>query len=327
MKPAWPSYERIERVRRQGVAENDLRTLPTARNTPSGEMRAGVDGQGRSVLVIPAEHLRGNRLLWETNGISIESHQAEGRLILRHQSNETSHQFALLCDDLIDALSELAVAREIEECVMSTVEAWADLFRRVSGELSRSSVLGLAAELLVLRSVAHQAGHAEALEAWTGPSRARHDFQGPGGAVEVKATSANEGFRVTFHGLRQLELPGEGDLYVLVRQFEPSPTGPDTLATIVASLPSELRMAPALTQALLAAGCEGGEPSAANAHTFHVREERLIAVDAEFPRITVAGLERAEWADSLVGVRYQADLARLTQSEASAATVLGLVGQ
>ncbi|OLT31035.1 hypothetical protein BJF82_02475 [Kytococcus sp. CUA-901] len=83
-------------------------------------MRAGVDGQGRSVLVIPAEHLRGNRLLWETNGISIESHQAEGRLILRHQSNETSHQFALLCDDLIDALSELTVAREIEECVMST---------------------------------------------------------------------------------------------------------------------------------------------------------------------------------------------------------------
>ena len=76
--------------------------------------------------------------------------------------------------------------------------------------LTREEQLGLFAELWFLHVWLYpRIGPAAAVQRWRGPFAARHDFEWPGRAVEVKGTTSQRGRVHTINGLDQLK-PAEG---------------------------------------------------------------------------------------------------------------------
>jgi hypothetical protein len=106
---------------------------------------------------------------------------------------------------ITDATSEATAGAALLR-VARRVASWARFFdARGSEGLGRSAQLGLLGELLCLERLGALLSPQWAVNAWTGPTGTPHDFQAPGGAVEVKLTTSAspERFRITSE--RQLD--------------------------------------------------------------------------------------------------------------------------
>lgn len=193
---------------------------------------------------------------------------------------------ARLLDDCISAASAPAALLEVSR----RVAAWARFFdaRGMEG-LDRSRQLGLIGELLCLERLATMVGTDRALRSWTGPSGTPHDFQGEGGAVEVKlsTTSAPERFRISSE--RQLDdsvVPWLGLFAVLAQEVR---AGGETLDTLVDRVRQRVQSEapgamPVLEQGLLDSGYADSDRSLYSCRV-KVRESEFLHVCGDFPRI------------------------------------------
>lgn len=131
---------------------------------------------------------------------------------------------------LVDEVLELVTQAEESRCateVLAYVRACMGFWSRSESALSKEAAAGLYAELHVLQHVLLPAmAVAEALQQWTGPSGAPHDFQFAGGAIEVKSWRGKGAPAPTISSELQLSIPQGGDLRLHVVSVDQRVEGP-----------------------------------------------------------------------------------------------------
>jgi hypothetical protein len=173
--------------------------------------------------------------------------------------------------------------------------------------LSQSVLAGLLSELHVLESLATKSP-VKALQAWTGPSGTRFDFNGPRTSIEAKATTTRERFLVEIHGAFQLQIPREQDLYLYAEQLEPSPRGDDSVPNAVARLREAGVAAHGLLSRLSDIGYLPVDEPAYEKVRFDLVGYRILRVDDTFPRIVPETLKDPSCLEHITRIRYTLDL-------------------
>lgn len=122
--------------------------------------------------------------------------------------------YRALVNDLMSAVSVASDSAAAVATFVQRLVRWASLMDSASPVgLSPFERRGLVGELIVLRRLLDAGVASQAvLSAWTGPYRANQDFQMPGLAIEVKATSAKMPQRIVVSNERELDDTGVGAL-------------------------------------------------------------------------------------------------------------------
>ncbi|MHB8430068.1 MAG: PD-(D/E)XK motif protein [Acidimicrobiales bacterium] len=216
------------------------------------------------------------------------------------------HGFCLSVADRIQ-LDGLDANAAVNECVAR----WKDLLRQVT-LLSPEMQLGLIGELWLLGHLMALLGPADALSAWTGPTRAAHDFRFGRFEIEVKTTRGEHRVHVISSDTQLVASQG-CTLYLLSLQF--TVAGADageSLASRVIALRDQLqqRSLVQVFDAVLAADY-GLDPSDLGQYSaaFKLRTPPyLVPVDAEFPRVVLADLVDGNSAARISDLRYRVDV-------------------
>jgi hypothetical protein len=201
--------------------------------------------------------------------------------------------FGVLADNIVNHV----LARRQQETALAvfiaSLQQWKRFFDTAGPEgLSEERLLGLLAELQFLQDFAirHTSTAIAALSGWVGPEPLSKDFEYPGCAVEVKATSSREPVKVWINGERQLNDRGVGSLFLYVLMTERAAAG----GTTVSELVQEIRMllpegSPArltFEEKLLGYGYHDMYRARYDAFRVIIHGYRLFHVRAGFPRLT-----------------------------------------
>lgn len=217
-------------------------------------------------------------------------------------------QFAYMVDDLMANLGR-DPGEKVGWICLQVLDKWRDLLGdRLETLLPVESQIGLIGELHVLERLLSQ-DQSLAMRAWSGPSMARHDFQGSSAAVEVKATISRDNFNVNIHGWYQLAQPKVGPLFLYVERLERVVEGQgESLSEVVTRLLDSMAGRAELLGRLKEAGYDHGDSSAYNAFRYAVLARRCYEVGADFPRLTREALLHPEVADVIGSLRYVVDV-------------------
>lgn len=106
---------------------------------------------------------------------------------LEHQ--KFSSIFAVLCNDLIDVISQVLDERDLLKKVSVRLDYWCDFLRNSQKDvLSKEELIGLIGELIILKSMLSYKPNTDVFKIWNGPKRATHDFTNGLFSIEAKAS-------------------------------------------------------------------------------------------------------------------------------------------
>ena len=315
----------------------ESRTVDVGRHPPWTEMRSFVDADTPSVHVIDGDPKltftlpgRGEamNLLVPLGGdppslppleeISVDRVDTPDGPHLRLHTASTPlfplfYEFALLVADRTQ--SGVLAGQAVQEAF----SRWRRLIQAAS-MLSTERQTGLYGELLLLRRLERTLG-AAALDAWTGPSKAAHDFRLGDFELEAKATRGERRVH-TINGLAQLEPSPGCRLFVVSIQLTAAGAGGESLADLISGLRdrfTERGVGDEFSQSIEVSGISTGLER-------HYRESlkkrthmALVEVDENLPRITVAdvaAIGRPEMS-RISDVRFRLDLTGLGSVDGS----------
>lgn len=146
--------------------------------------------------------------------------------------------FVALAEDVSSAAAGAATHAGAVDAWVARLRRWQRLLDRIPRDgLSVEVQRGLYAELWVLRDiVAPAVGTLSAVEGWTGPEPALHDFQLPGAAIEVKSTAGAQHQVLRISSERQLDETGADSLYLAHLSVDARQGGGETLPEMVDSV-------------------------------------------------------------------------------------------
>jgi Putative PD-(D/E)XK family member, (DUF4420) len=122
---------------------------------------------------------------------------------LEHQ--KFSSIFAVLCNDLINTVSQVFDERELLKRISTRLDYWREFLKNSRKDLlSKEEVVGLMGELVVLKSMLSCKPDTNVFKIWNGPKRATHDFTNEAFSIEVK-TSIKQGGSVKISSEYQLD--------------------------------------------------------------------------------------------------------------------------
>lgn len=299
-------------LERDTAANLNLLARDTEVSVDAGLIVHALDSFRRRHLLIP---VRPDYPAFEdlsSRGVSIRTHELVDRGTSRRYLDVTCELpelrdlFAVVCDEMLAGVTD-APDRPGPVCI-SVLDRWRDLLAAPRASLmSREAAAGLLAELHLLERLAGRDPH-RALELWTGPDRARHDFSGIRGAVEVKATTLRTSWIVEVNGLTQLEPPSEGSLHLHIERIEPVQSGGDSIPDVVTRLRNLAVNSGRLTRALSEYGYSIQDDEVFNKMRFNSLEERTYHVDENFPRLVRASVSPSSTLQHLARVTYVLDL-------------------
>jgi hypothetical protein len=219
-----------------------------------------------------------------------------------------SRLFSSVVDEVLSALSAAGGETPSGTC-QQVLERWRELLGPGRSELlSKERLLGLMAELLLLRRIACRSP-AAALNSWRGWESDRFDFETTGLAAEVKASSAREGRSVTIHGVTQLEPPEGATLYLNFVRLEPTQqAGGTSVPDLVRALIQSGVNSAELFRRLGLVGYRASDEEAYRTR-FNATECSLFRVDDSFPRIVRSSFVGGRLPERVATVRYRVDLA------------------
>jgi hypothetical protein len=274
-------------------------------------VRYAVDQVGLPLLIVP---IAGAKPTADFAGqaLSISTAKDGSEIFVRCLDSRLTTQFGYLADDM---LRELATAGSRVASVLANVlDNWSELFNEApAGVLSVPSQIGLLAELRLLEALL--VVNPMSLSTWTGPSGARHDFQGVASAVEVKATAKHHEFQIQIHGFWQLEPPDGSTLMVYAERVERTESKvADSLSSVIGRIHALLTSHHEFDSALATLGVQAARLEVYEDFRFAVLEQRLCEVDKEFPRIapsmfsnsTLSQIPGLEYAVNIGGVKTSA---------------------
>lgn len=279
--------------------------------TPEGSPLLTIDQLGQRHLLIPVKwnakivedmqsagvHIRSN--LWGNEG---EKHRFIDMVCLKPHLND-------LFDMIVfDVLQELEKEASIpDKACQRVLNQWREFLDREAIYMPDKTVLiGIWGELWVLRELVKR--NPNAVNIWTGPVGGRYDFWARELAMEIKSTTQRKGRAVTVHGHEQLEIPENGELYLVFQRLEESPTIGESVPGLIKAV-TELgcdrtklmtRLANLGLTLDLLARCEDIR--------FKLVENRVYQVDQDFPRITSASFKGDDLPNRIISLSYVLDL-------------------
>lgn len=228
--------------------------------------------------------------------------------------------FTALAEDLARRITAAPDETARIAALLGGLSRWQRFLSARAEGLGSEAQRGLWAELHFLRAeLAPLVGVESAVAVWQGPAGAAQDFLLPGGAVEVKATSAKPPFVVLISSERQLDSRGLRALYLrhyaLAEREGAGESLPDavaaTRAAVAASGAAEL-----FEDRLLAAGYFDSHAPRYDGRGWRICEARDFAVRRGFPRLVERDLPTG-----IGSVRYSLALAACEPFSIPAATL------
>jgi hypothetical protein len=214
-----------------------------------------------------------------------------------------------------DVLYEMDTFRSVPaEAVRRTCLRWQRFWsENVSDEVTKEWLHGIFGELLFLRELIERFGGV-AVNKWTGPSGADHDFQtGTDLAVEVK-TSSETPFMIHCN-IRQLDTDLFNKLYIVCYKLTPADGG-TTLSDLVQEIESKLADdSDNLDQfygRLAAAGYRRQLEPRYDESILSASPAAVFTVDDEFPKITEKSFI-ASPDHRITGIRYSLQLSGISE--------------
>lgn len=292
------------------------RTIPVALGSAFTTLAARRFPENEEALLVAFDSSRsvGPRALPQGMGFQVtELHGIGGRDCLwiglsRHSAGKRD-LFARMVRDVVSTLGELPASSTLSglECFLARIRAWQDFMRNNErGLLDREEELGLFGELLVLEAILDAGlNPTTALLSWRGPAGGLHDFAFQGGAIEVKSTSAADGFAARIGSLDQLDDREVAPLFLTGIRLRADPAG-ETLPRRIGRVRERLASSPEarilFDSALLHVGYLDTQEGLFT-HAFSHASTRVLPVLGDFPRLT-----RATVPSQVRSARYELDL-------------------
>jgi hypothetical protein len=303
----------FRRLEAETAAPGHLRVTESGVVVGAGDVMLGVDVDGARCVLVPTDDRRDPpaRLY---HGLSLSRRELgdpelslSSYLVLRNEAPELDDIFVSVAAKVLTSLRD--DPSNPDSTCAAVVDQFRDLFAR-GQQLDERGLAWLFAELRVLLMIVDAGGP---LASWRGPLRQRHDFVTPNGALEVKSTLSAEHRRFRVHGLRQLEPPESGVLFLHLVRIEPA-LGGQTVPQLVDRLQSVVEVQ-LLEELLNAAGYRSADRETYSEIGFDVLDEETHRVGAEFPRLTTSDVRLPA---GVTTITYEVDL--------SAVGDLGAVG-
>lgn len=307
------SADAFEVLGRITSRRDNLRIRETSLALPGGYVVHAIDYEGRPLLLIPLLDDQRGAEDDQSRGVSlhtrtlIDNDLSRRYLAVRCEIPALVTTFASLCDDLLEALGiepDQPAARSL-----AILDKWRDLLGPSAPQLlSEGRLLGFLSELHFLEQLAQIAAPEPALSTWTGPGKERQDFMTTKVAVEVKGCALRDRIAVEIHGLRQLEEPVGGRLFLWVEHVERVTDGGDSVPDAIERLGAAGVSRFKILNVLQPHGYRPADEDAYRSVRFELRDRRAYEVGIAFPRLVPASLSDPARVDRLLGVRYTLDL-------------------
>jgi len=217
-------------------------------------------------------------------------------LMLRLADQRYRDIFTVLVEDVVAAVTLAPDESRMLNILLSRLLAWQRFLAAQGPEgLGKEAQQGLYGELWFLYHLLIEAvGEQRAVQAWTGPSGAPHDFQLSHGAIEVKTTATKQLQQIRVSNERQLDETHLPRLWLFHLSLDVSQTDGESLPDMVNVMRQRLTADPLSFQmfelALLAAGYLDTHAERYQQHRYHIREQNVFHVRAAFPRIIESDL-------------------------------------
>lgn len=238
--------------------------------------------------------------------------------------------FHTLAEDVVTKLTEADTEEEAVRLFITRLTRWQSFMRKHGATgLSMEVRRGLLGELFLLRNhLLRRCDQDTAIASWKGCRDANHDFQFLLGSIEVKTTSSNTPHAFHVSNIKQLDSPGQGQLFVFFVMVEESEAGDASLPDVIDSLRDRLdgTAIDAFEDSLVEAGYLESQREIYSSPRYSLRCERFFRVDESFPRLHEVSLPTG-----VEDVRYQVAIAACTAFEVFPSealdTVLGPRGE
>lgn len=217
-----------------------------------------------------------------------------GKKILLFKLLNADHRdiFALLCEDLIQSISEFTNEDKIILEILNRFEKWKSLLTHSNKiGLIPDSQRGLFGELYLLRKFLNNSINSiDAVNSWVGSEKEVRDFQSGSWAIEVKTSHGNNHQKVLISSERQLDNKNLENLFLFHISLEKLNNSGETLNQMVDSIKEILaNQIVAFNKFLLKiyeAGYHDIHREQYASIGYHIRGENFFKVENEFPRIT-----------------------------------------
>ena len=207
-------------------------------------------------------------------------------LVLSLEDTRRRDLFGKLCADLVEAAVVTDQGSALNR-LLDRLDAWRQFLRDRQDGLTRSGIIGLIGELLILeRLLGADTG---LLASWEAPVDGLHDFHARGHSLEIK-TGLGPSPSITISRLDQLDSAGLRRLDLVQVKLIEAPDGRtlgDIIASVRAIIPGNV---PQFDNALLRRGLLPDDDAARNAPRVHMRSMDCYAVTDGFPRLVRASL-------------------------------------
>ncbi len=222
---------------------------------------------------------------------SDEKHPDKNILLLSLLNVQHTDIFAVLCEDLMHAISHIDDQAELLAELLNRFEKWKSLFDKVMSEgLTREEQCGLYGELLFLKKcIERQLEPVAVITSWTGCEGQIRDFQLHSWSVEVKTTYGNNQDRVQINGERQLDTSNLDKLFLYHVSVEARQNDGESLNLMVASISELLKdnfiALKRFQSKLLSGGYFDRHKDLYAGIGYFLRRDIFYVVTGDFPRI------------------------------------------
>ena len=303
----------VDRWRVLEVAARDsgstIVTSPVPVDTPQGPVLLGIDTAGHSHLLVPLAARQTVEPDLTGRAVHLVTKPLEDAVQYRNYADlvlldPSLHDvFTSLCEDVLAGVA--ANPEKAVRALRRVLDEWRQLLSGAQGPLNAQALAGLFGELTVLRRLLQQ--DPGLADSWHGPGGTAKDFHLAGNAIEVKTTTAPEGWTIRVHGVDQLEPPAGGDLTLVWFRLLRTASGtsvPDLIEDVLALAdnPSPIR------RGLAELGYRERDVDRYISIRYEVLERRCYRVDGGFPRIVPASLTGDALEPGIDDLVYSVDL-------------------
>jgi hypothetical protein len=253
----------------------------------------GIDAKAADIIRPEIHDLQATRGL-QINLSSVSGNRYELQIMLT--DDELAEVFTPLISDIAEAVRDVPTTETAAEAAVRRYVHWQQLLRSVSREgLSRQARCGLFGELhFLLEYVLVTVDQHTAVNSWTGPRQTNQDFQLPGAAIEVKATTSRSHGTVQIASERQLDTADSTPLALVHVVLDNRQRG---LGTTLNALADDIRArltSPSAAQRfehlLIQAGYLPNQRDLYDQDRYTLRRREFWVVEDGFPRIIEANL-------------------------------------
>lgn len=193
------------------------RRVDTSINPHQRDLHWSLNETGSPALLTgynPAE--QANESLPHFKGIITGEDRQRHLLIIALQDSAMREAFLKVCIDIITVLQDVSEQQQ-RHVVILRLERWAYFFQGKQTGLSNEGQKGLIAELTCLQDVVLRAFDSKvALQSWTGPQQAVHDFSFGQTAIEVKSNRGSGTPNITISSASRLSVNEHESLFLYV---------------------------------------------------------------------------------------------------------------